>query len=349
MAAIVITTPAGAGTRTGNRHTAQRWARMLRSLGHRVRVCVQWQGQAADLMLALHARRSHASIEAFHRRHPERPLVVVLTGTDLYRDLPGSREARRSLTLATRIVVLQDDARRLLAPPLRRKTRVVYQSSDARTRRAPPRDRFRIAVVGHLREEKDPFRAVAALAELPDRPRMEVVQVGDATTPAMARAARAWMRREPRYRWINGRRHAAALGWIARSQLLVLSSLMEGGANVICEAARIGTPVIASRISGNLGMLGRGYPGFFPVGDGAALGRCLARAARDSGFLRRLAAALRARRALFAPRAERAALDAVIGEALRSTPLRPRPARRRARGRRRGSDRRDRHRSSRPG
>jgi putative glycosyltransferase (TIGR04348 family) len=348
MAHIIIVTPAGAGTRTGNRHTAQRWAGLLRALGHRVQVCIEWQGQPADLLLALHARRSHASIEAFRRAYPGRALVVVLTGTDLYRDLPRSPEARRSLALATRVVVLQDEAKRMLAPALRRRTHVVYQSSDARARHAPPRDRLRIAVVGHLREEKDPFRAVAALARLPQEPRIELIQVGDALTPEMARAARAWMRREPRYRWIGGRRHAAALGWIARSQLLVVSSWMEGGANVICEAARIGTPVIASRISGNIGMLGRGYPGFFPVGDSAALARRIARAASERGYVSRLDAALRARRARFAPRAEQAALASALDAALRSVRLRPRPARRTARCRPRGSDRRGRRRSSRP-
>jgi len=311
-------------------------------------VCVEWQGQPADVLIALHARRSHVSIDAFHRAYPGRALVVVLTGTDLYRDLPRSREARRSLALATRIVVLQDDAKRRLAPALRRKTQVVYQSSDAQAFHSPPRDRFRIVVVGHLREEKDPFRAVAALGALAPKSRIELVQVGDALTPAMARTARAWMRREPRYRWIGGRPHAAALGWIARSQLLVVSSLMEGGANVICEAARIGTPVVASRISGNIGMLGRGYPGFFPVGDSAALARRIARAASERRYLRRLETALRARRALFSPRAEQAALASVLDAALRSVPLRPKPARRTARGKPRGSDRRGRRRSTRP-
>lgn len=316
MARITIVTPAGAGTRTGNRHTAQRWARMLRALGHRVSVCVDWDGRPADLLLALHARRSHASIEAFASTHPERPRVVVLTGTDLYRDLPRSREARRSLALATRIVVLQDDAKRMLAPALQRKTHVVYQSSDARHGTAAPRDRFRVAVVGHLREEKDPFRSVQALVQLPATPRIELVQVGDAMTPAMARSARAWMRREPRYRWIGGRSHDAALGWIRRSHLLVVSSLMEGGANVICEAARIGTPVVASHISGNLGMLGRRYSGFYPLGDAPALARRIARAAGDAGYRCRLWAEMRARRARFAPDAERAALARVIDEAL---------------------------------
>jgi len=316
MAHITIVTPAGAGTRTGNRHTAQRWARLLRTLGHRVNVCVDWDGRPADLLLALHARRSHASIAAFARAYPGRARVVVLTGTDLYRDLPASRDARRSLALATRIVVLQDDAKRLLAPALRRRARVVYQSSDAPAGTDPPRDRFRVAVVGHLREEKDPYRAVQALAGLPPVPRIEVVQIGDAMTPAMAREARAWMRREPRYRWIGGHAHRVALGWIARSHLLVVSSVMEGGANVICEAARIGTPVVASRISGNVGMLGRDYPGFYPLGDARALARRIARAAGDAKYRARLRAALRTRRARFAPRAERVALAAVIDEAL---------------------------------
>jgi len=292
---------------------------MLRALGYRVSVCVDWDGRPADVLLALHARRSHASIVAFARAHPARPRIVVLTGTDLYRDLPRSREAQRSLALATRIVVLQDDARRLLVPALRRKTRVVYQSSEARPGTAAPRDRFRVAVVGHLREEKDPFRPVQALAQLPATPRIEVVQVGDAMTPAMARAARTWMRRESRYRWIGGRSHDAALGWIRRSHLLVVSSLMEGGANVICEAARIGTPVVASRISGNLGMLGRGYPGLYPLGDARALARRIARAADDAVYRSRLRAALRARRARFAPSAERAALGGVIDEVLGAT------------------------------
>ena len=316
MAQIAIVTPAGAGTRTGNRHTAQRWARLLRELGHRVRVSVQWDGRPADVLVALHAHRSHASVEAYCRAHPAAPSIVALTGTDLYRDLPGSQAARRSLELATRLIVLQDDAKRLLAAPLRRKTRVVFQSSDATRRSAPPRDRFRVAVVGHLRAEKDPFRAVEALGHLPARPRIEVLQVGDAMTPAMAREARRWARSEPRYRWVEGRPHGVALDWIARSHLLVVSSVMEGGANVICEAARLGTPVVASRISGNVGMLGRGYPGFYPLFDAQALARRIAGAAAAPRYRARLKAALRARRALFAPRAERAALGAVLDEVL---------------------------------
>jgi putative glycosyltransferase (TIGR04348 family) len=316
MARISIVTPAAAGTRTGNRHTAQRWAALARALGHRVALGTEWDGRACDLLVALHARRSHASIERYRAARPHAPLVVALTGTDLYRDLPASPEARRSLALADRLVVLQDEARRALPARMRAKTRVICQSADTRLRAAPPARKFRVLVSGHLREEKDPFRAAAALRHLRGLERLEVVQLGAALDPRMEAEARAWMAKEPRYRWIGARSHPRALEWIARSHLLVVSSAMEGGANVISEAARIGTPVLASRIAGNLGMLGRDYPGYFPFGDERALAQLIKRAAREPDYYSRLKRALRARRARFAPAAERRALGALLGELL---------------------------------
>ena len=318
MSHIALVTPARAGSRNGNRHTAQRWAGFLRQLGHRVSVLSAWQGEPCGLLLALHARRSHASIVEYRKRHPQAPLVVTLTGTDLYKDLPDSHEARESLRLADRIVVLQENALVFLDSKTRRKTRVVYQSADPAVRHAPPRRGFRVAVVGHLREEKDPFRAALALGHLPAGLPVQVVQVGDAMSPPFAESARQLMAREPRYRWIGGRRHAQALAWIARSHLLVVSSLMEGGANVISEAARIGTPVLASRMSGNLGMLGGGYPGYFPLGDERALGKLIEKAFAEKKFYERLMHALAARRPLFAPAAERRALHAAIRDCVDS-------------------------------
>lgn len=316
MAHIAIVTPARAGTRNGNRHTAQRWAAHLRAAGHRVSVGTEWNGRPCDLLLALHARRSHPSIVAYRKRFPSAPLVVALTGTDLYRDLPASREAQQSLAFADLIVTLQSEAGKELERKFRAKVRVVYQSSDASLRQAPPRDRFRLAVVGHLRREKDPFRAALALSHL--KQDLEVVQVGDALSPEFSIQARKHMKRDTRYRWLGGRSHREALGWIARSHALVVSSLMEGGANVICEAARIGTPVLASRISGNIGMLGRNYPGYFPTSDEKALGRLMQKILAKKPY-QMLKRALAARRHLFLPSAERAALTAVIREALRRT------------------------------
>ncbi len=306
---IFIVTPAGAGTRNGNRHTALRWATLLRGAGHTVSVAVEWRGERCDLLLALHARRSHGSIVRFKEEFFDKKLVVVLTGTDLYRDLPGSAEARESLELADRLIVLQDQALLELEPRLRRKARVVYQSADPKLRHAPPKGCFRVVVIGHLRAEKDPLRAAMALMRLPYK-EMQLIHLGEALDKTLGEDAKKLMLHEPRYRWLGGVPHGRALGWLARSHLLVVSSVMEGGANVIAEAARIGTPVIASRVSGNIGMLGRGYPGFYPLFDDGALAGLFNRAATDTNYYDKLKKSLQQRKSLFSPAAERAALIA---------------------------------------
>ena len=104
---IVLITPAAPGSRHGNRGTAVRWAGMLRELGHSVKVQVEWDGACADLMLALHARRSHASIHSFVACCPDKPVILALTGTDLYRDIRTDAGAQASMRLATRMIVLQ--------------------------------------------------------------------------------------------------------------------------------------------------------------------------------------------------------------------------------------------------
>lgn len=305
-------TPAGPGMRNGNRHTALRWAAFLRAAGHAVEVSVQWSpDRAADAMLALHARRSHASIEAFPS---DRPLVVALTGTDVYRDIRESAEARESLELAHRLIVLQPMAARELAPRLRRKVSVVVQSSSTALRHAPVRRRFRICVIGHLRAEKDPLRTLAALACLPDES-IEVVHLGAPLDEVLAREAEAGMAREPRYRWLGSVPHARALRWLASSHAMVISSRMEGGANVVCEALRIGVPVLASRIPGNVGLLGAGYAGYFPVEDERALAELIHRAAADRRFYLNLKTHVRKLRAMVSPHAEARALLAALSAA----------------------------------
>lgn len=299
---IALVTPAGPGTRNGNRHTALRWAAFLRASGHHVSVGMEWSPEKrADCMLALHARRSHVSIKAFSG-----PLVVALTGTDVYRDIHQSTEARESLELADRLIVLQPKAAEELPARLRKKVRVVVQSSSTRLRHRPISRTFRVCVIGHLRAEKDPLRALLALRFVPDLP-VEVIHLGAALDPALVPRTD-----DPRYRWLGSVPHARALKWLASSHAMVISSRLEGGANVVCEALRIGVPVLASRISGNLGLLGPGYSGYFPVEDEGALAQLLTRAASDRGFYQNLQKQVAKLRPLVAPQAEARALLAAM-------------------------------------
>jgi putative glycosyltransferase (TIGR04348 family) len=309
---IAIAVPPSAAPRSGNWHTAARWARYLREFGHRVRIVTRWRGGHDDLLLALHAGKSFESIQRFSETKPAAPVVLALTGTDLYRDIRVSPEARQSLGLATRIAVLQEEGLRELSPYLRQKTRVVYQSSDVKLKHAPERSCFRVAVIGHLREEKDPFRAVMALRRIGRAAPVEVVQIGGALSREIRERGKAWRKLEKRYRWRGSVPHRKAMRWLASSHVLVVSSVMEGGANVICEAARIGVPVLASRVPGNIGMLGRRYPGYFPLRDDKALARLIERARTDRKFYRALCGALLQRRPLFAPRSERSALKSLL-------------------------------------
>ena len=311
---ITIITPAARGSRHGNRNTASRWAGLLAELGHRVATRVTWDGAAADALIALHARRSHDSISRYAAAFPGRPLVVVLTGTDLYRDIHMSPEAQLSLQLATRLVVLQEAGLAELSAPLRSRTRVIYQSARTVERPSPLKGCFEVVVSGHLRAEKDPFRCAAALRHLPRASRIAVTHIGGAREAAMAGDARDWARREPRYRWLGELPHWKALHILARSRLLVISSRMEGGANVASEALAARVPVIASRISGNVGMLGRDYAAYYPVEDERALARLLWRAENNPEFYRLLRVQCRSRRHLVAASRERASLRRLLAE-----------------------------------
>lgn len=307
---IQIVTPARAGSLQGNRYTALRWAKHLRGLGHRVAIATEWRGGRFDALVALHARRSHASIAAWKTAHPGRPLVVVLTGTDLYRDIRADASAKASLKLADRLVVLQAEGLKALAPALRRKTVVIHQSVPPVKRRAASQRHFIVTVIGHLREEKDPFCAVKALGHL--QADIRLVQLGRALSEDMAKQARRFMKKDARYRWLGELPHASALRWLARSHAMVISSRMEGGAHVVSEAIAAGVPVLASRIPGNVGLLGAGYPGYYPVANDRALAKLIAQALEDKAFLRSLEKAVKARRPLTWPDAERSALGALF-------------------------------------
>ena len=304
--------PAPRGSRQGNRITAERWARILRGLGHHVRITEELADDDADVLVALHARRSAKAVRDYRMRHPQRPVVVALTGTDLYRDLERSRPAQRTLESADRLIVLQPAAVAHMPARARRRARVIYQSavrhSPVRRRvSAPMPAHFDVCVLSHLRAVKDPLRAAYAARRLPAASRVRVLHAGRALSTAIAERARREMARNSRYRWLGERSHAAALAMISRARVVVLSSRLEGGANVIGEAAVNGVPVLASRVPGNVGLLGAGYEGLFPLGDTAALTDLLMRVETDPAFYLRLVRSMTALAPLFEPARERRA------------------------------------------
>ena len=289
---VCLVTPAPPRSRKGNRVTALRWARILRDLGRRVRVLQEYRGERCDLLIALHALHSAPSVERYRSAHPDAPLVLALTGTDLYGAIRTHPEARRALDLATRLIVLQPLGVAELPHRVRERARVIYQSVPAPRntdgRGAARHDRFEVCVLGHLRPVKDPFRTALAARLLPPASRLSVLHLGAALQEEMAEQARAEVVVNPRYRWLGEVPRWRALRLLGRCRLLVLTSELEGGANAISEALAASVPVLSSRIAGSVGLLGADYPGYFPVGDTAALARLLGRAETDEDFYRAL-------------------------------------------------------------
>ena len=132
--------------------------------------------------------------------------------------------------------------------------------------------------------------------------------------PAMAQKALAEQARNARYRWLGPLSRARTRRLIAQSNVLVLSSRMEGGANVISEAIVDHTPVLASCIPGSIGLLGADYPGFYPFGDTAALRSLLERAETERAFYKDLIARCANLAPLFQPERERKAWQRLLSE-----------------------------------
>lgn len=290
MMNIQLITPAPLRFNNGNRITALRWATILRGLRHKVTVEQRYDGGPCDAMIALHARRSADSIERFHDAHPGSPLIVVLTGTDLYRDIRTDPAAQSSLEAATRLVVLQNMALAELPRRLHAKTRVIYQSAESSNGRPPHlgNGSFKVCVIGHLRPEKDPMRTAMAVRRLPSSSQMQVVHIGRALDDDLKKRALAESARNPRYRWVGEWPHWKTRQALARSHLLALTSRMEGSSNVLSEALASSVPVVASKIRGLIGTLGSDYPGYYTVGKTEELAELLEKTERNSRFYKRL-------------------------------------------------------------
>ena len=309
---IELVTPAPPGSLHGNRMTAMRWERFLKNGGLTVQVSESWSKSPVDLLIALHAFRSHPSITSFKNDCPQKPILLVMTGTDLYRDLPIHAEVSESMEMAHAIVVLQSAALASIPKAHHDKTHVIYQSIPPIQRHLTSKSNFVVSVIGHLRPEKDPFCTAKALAHLPSSSHVQVIHLGKAMGEDMQSQAQSYAHTSPRYKWLGELSHQETLEHLARSHLMVISSVMEGGAHVVSEAISAGVPVIASDIPGNRGLLGDDYPGYYPVGDELELAKLLLRSERDPLFYQALEQSIQARQKYVMPEFEQASLNNLV-------------------------------------
>lgn len=312
---ILIVTPTAPDSEHGNAVTARRWAAILGELGHRAEISQKYSGGRYDALIALHARKSEKAICAFGADHPDRPVVIAMTGTDLYPDPVAAGVDPAVLDLAARLIVLQPHGLAALGSRWAGKGRVIRQSMPAIPRRPPREDCYEIAYLAHIRAVKDPLRLARAVRLLPGESRIRVTHAGDARDDDLGAVAAAESAGNPRYDWLGPLPRAEALAVLARSRILAVTSWSEGGANVVTEAIAAGVPVISSRIPGSTGLLGEDYPGYFPAGDAAALAEVLYAAEGDrDGYYETLRHRCLALRPLVDPGAEKAAFAGLLRE-----------------------------------
>jgi len=284
---IALVTPSRLGSQTGNNITAVRWASLLRNLGHTVSIMNEYSSDPYDIMIALNAYRSMLSILRFSDNNPDKPLVVALTGTDLYRFMDSNREETlRSVEAADRLVVLSNLAFTALPLDQQHKAYLIYESAEPLPNGRQQILRYSdICVIGHLRLEKDPLRTALASRNLPNSSRIRVRHYGRGHTEKWAEKARVEMSVNHRYTWFGEVPHWRVRQALAKCNLMVLSSKIEGGPNSLSEAVVAGVPVITTDIDGCVGVLGQDYHGYFPVGDTKALTELMTRAENDAIFL----------------------------------------------------------------
>ncbi|MDX1558472.1 MAG: selenoneine biosynthesis selenosugar synthase SenB [Marinobacter sp.] len=311
-------TPAQPGSKAGNRATAERWETLLENAGHSVEVVTEYHGEPCDAFIALHAWRSVDAIRHFRETWPEKPLIVALTGTDIYHHQHEYPEdTRYSMGVADALIGLHDLVAHDIPADFANKLVTLYQSAEGpeafpATQADLTKESFCVCVIGHLRDEKDSLRAAYAARLLPEDSQAQVFCAGKAHNDAWHNKAEREMAENPRFHWLGELDKTRTRQLMANSQVMVISSVMEGGANVVSEACRAGLPVLASDIPGNVGLLGRDYAGYFPVGDEQALAILLQRAETDPGFLESLKTQVGDLAERFLPEKEQASLEQAL-------------------------------------
>ena len=261
---VCVSSPYPLSELKGNSVTTDRIVSILNERGIEARGSYGYDGKPADALISLHAVKGAPAVFDFQREVPKGKVIILLTGTDIYQGLPeGSQIGHDALLAADRIVVPQEAVISHLPADVRKKTVVIRSSLDPISIKATPsQSPFVISVVGHPRPVKRPFLTIETVARHPEWCDLEVWQLGQALDEESRKTAEAWVQKDERYRWFGGLPREESLARCAKSSLTINSSILEGGANAVLEAMTMGVPVLASRIEGNVGILGNDYPDF---------------------------------------------------------------------------------------
>jgi glycosyltransferase involved in cell wall biosynthesis len=311
---VRVVTPFGAASGMGNWRTASRYAQMLRASGINASIheaakiddaCAE-SGQRT-VGIVLNAARSASCVHTLAAAGI--PVMVVMTGTDLYGVLRADRAtetsyaaAESAMLTASMVLTLQEEAQQEIQrrwPALAGRVFVLPQTSPPRKPHAPvvtvQSKTVRFLIAAHIREEKDPRTAFQAFhiafpdgwAERADGGRVPVrlIHVGGYQDKTLAHELMLLAGQFPGILLEGPLTHAETMRQMTHVHCLVQPSISEGGALVIAEAVACRLPVIASNIPAHRAQLGADYPGLFKTGDAHDLARQLRRFVADPELL----------------------------------------------------------------
>lgn len=292
---VLVTTPYEKNSLQGNTVTAKRVVSILQESGIESAVLSNDDEVGrADVLIALHARKSAHFIDEFLAVNPAGKVIVYLTGTDLYSDIPSCCEiCEKSMELADALVVSQEASLSSVPERYCAKSVVVHKSIEIPELASKATEPDLFTVIGHLRAVKQPFMAVESLQLLEGSVRL--VLLGKEVDLGSDEISRKWQAKDPRFQWLGGVPYAETLQWMQRSVATINTSLAEGGANSVGESIVLGVPVLASRVEGNVGMLGDDYAGYFSADSEQELADLMHRVIHDSDFLEKLRQQVRVR------------------------------------------------------
>lgn len=307
---ICVASPYPLSELKGNSVTTHRIVEILNVAGFEARGSHGFDGAPADILISLHAFKGEQAVRDFQRRCPDGKVIVLITGTDLYVDLPEGR-GLESLETTDAIAITHEEARASMPAIFHDKLHIVPSCIEIPEIQAKPNaEQFVISIVGHLRSVKRSFLTIEAVAKHPEWD-VEVWQMGEALDEGMSDVACDWEESDSRYKWLGGLPREQSLEVCSQSSLTVNSSLLEGGANTVLEAMTMGVPILASCIEGNVGLLGRDYPGYF---EGEDIGSKLAEIIAGKHDLNEWVSLAKTRLPLFSRESEEAAWKKIFAE-----------------------------------